>query len=279
MRVGVRARLCIRVSAHASETHRPDQGCTPPPIPMHHLPRCRARWEPKPAPTPRRPTGCCGSRRRWAACSRRCGRRWTSARHWRRAASGRCGTSPPRWTSTSAWRCVLDVGPDWGGGRGTGDDSVVGGLHCRFFLERRKYTSLRGSKVKPSRNTSGHIFILRCCTNNVWAPANVHRRTHTHTRAHTLTLTFILLAVTPQAGSRASTQAQANICSLQVKRRTEADRGIQQVFEGRLKEIAERIEAAYAAKLDDMKLSIDVLTKACSSNGPEIAFAAGFASL
>eukprot|EP00668_Euglena_longa_P048233 GGOE01065298.1.p1 GENE.GGOE01065298.1~~GGOE01065298.1.p1 ORF type:complete len:292 (+),score=121.65 GGOE01065298.1:104-979(+) len=48
---------------------------------------------------------------------------------------------------------------------------------------------------------------------------------------------------------------------LEVKRRTEADRGIQQVFEGRLKEIAERIEAAYAAKLDDMKLSIDVLTK------------------
>lgn len=49
--------------------------------------------------------------------------------------------------------------------------------------------------------------------------------------------------------------------NLEVKRRTDADKTLQHMFETRLKDIAENIEKAYAAKLDGIQMSVDVLTK------------------
>ena len=51
--------------------------------------------------------------------------------------------------------------------------------------------------------------------------------------------------------------------TLQVKRRTDADKTIQHMFESRLKDIAENIEKAYAAKLEGIQNEVGVLTKVC----------------
>jgi hypothetical protein len=57
---------------------------------------------------------------------------------------------------------------------------------------------------------------------------------------------------------------------LEVKRRTDADKTLQHMFETRLKDIADNIEKGYAAKLDDMRQNVDILTKKVVSLEKEI---------
>ena len=54
---------------------------------------------------------------------------------------------------------------------------------------------------------------------------------------------------------------------LEVKRRTDADKTLQHMFETRLKDIADNIEKGYAAKLDDMRQNVDILTKKVAVQG------------